>query len=250
MSTGKRILWGGLGWVLAGPIGAIIGFSLASLSDDRQPGAGYRSQFGIGRDSPKYPRTKPGDFAVSLLVLFAHVMKADKKMLKSELEYIKQFLNGNFGAENSRDLMVMFRDILKQDYSIPTICRQVKRHMDHPSRLELVHVLFGLSQADGEIHPLEVEEIRKISNYLGVSQADYDSIKAMFLTDATTSYTVLEVSPQASDQEIKRAYRRMAGKFHPDKVHHLGEDFQELAEEKFKAINQAYQEIKGERKFT
>ena len=146
--------------------------------------------------------------------------------------------------------MVMFKDILKQDYSIPTICRQVQRHMDHPSRLELVHVLFGLSRADGEIHPMEIEEIRKISNYLGISHADYDSIKAMFIKDASSAYKVLEVSPQASDQEIKKAYRRMAGKFHPDKVHHLGEDFQELAEEKFKAINEAYQEIKGERKFT
>ena len=119
--------------------------------------------------------------------------------------------------------------------------------MDHHARMEMIHVLFGLSQADGEIHPLEIDVIRKISGYLGVSSTDFNSIKAMFVKDTTAAYTILEIDSEADNKEIKRAYRKMAGKFHPDKVSHLGKEFQEMAEEKFKAISEAYEQIKDER---
>jgi DnaJ like chaperone protein len=111
----------------------------------------------------------------------------------------------------------------------------------------MIHVLFGLSQSDGEIHPDEIDVIRKISGYLGVSSSDFDSIQAMFVKDTTAAFTILEIDPSANDQEIKRAYRKMAAKFHPDKVSHLGKEFQEMAEEKFKAISEAYEQIKKER---
>ncbi|MFQ6616970.1 MAG: TerB family tellurite resistance protein, partial [Fidelibacterota bacterium] len=194
-------------------------------------------------ETREYPRSRPGDFAVSLLVLFAHVMRADKELLKSELNFVKQFLSEHFGADNARDLMILFRDILKQDYSLPPVCRQIKGHLDHPSRLEMIHVLFGLSQADGNVHPAEVSAIEKISRALGISQDDFESIKAMFVKGMASAYRVLGVDPDASPDEIKRAYRRMASKYHPDKVQHLGEDIQKLAEEKFKAINDAYRRV-------
>ena len=239
-------MWGGLGWVLAGPIGGIIGYAMASMNEERG-GSGLGGMFGLPKSGGDYPQTRAGDFTVSLLVLFGQVMKADKQLLKSELDYVKKFLTTNFGRDNARDLMVLFKDIIKQDYSLPTVCRQVKNHMDHPARLEMIHVLFGLSQSDGEIHPDEIDVIRKISGYLGVSSSDFDSIQAMFVKDTTAAYTILEIDPSASDQEIKRAYRKMAAKFHPDKVSHLGKEFQEMAEEKFKAISEAYEQIKDER---
>jgi DnaJ like chaperone protein len=239
-------MWGGLGWVLAGPIGGIIGYAMASMNEERG-GSGLGGMFGLPKSGGDYPQTRAGDFTVSLLVLFGQVMKADKQLLKSELDYVKKFLTTNFGSDNARDLMVLFKDIIKQDYSLPTVCRQVKNHMDHPARLEMIHVLFGLSQSDGEIHPDEIDVIRKISGYLGVSSSDFDSIQAMFVKDTTAAYTILEIDPSASDQEIKRAYRKMAAKFHPDKVSHLGKEFQEMAEEKFKAISEAYEQIKKER---
>ncbi|MDP7557948.1 MAG: TerB family tellurite resistance protein [Candidatus Marinimicrobia bacterium] len=249
MGISNKIMWGGLGWVLAGPIGGIIGYAMASMNEERG-GSGLGGMFGLPKSGGDYPQTRAGDFTVSLLVLFGQVMKADKQLLKSELDYVKKFLTTNFGRDNARDLMVLFKDIIKQDYSLPTVCRQVKSHMDHPARLEMIHVLFGLSQSDGEIHPDEIDVIRKISGYLGVSSSDFDSIQAMFVKDTTAAYTILEIDPSANDQEIKRAYRKMAAKFHPDKVSHLGKEFQEMAEEKFKAISEAYEQIKKERSIT
>lgn len=243
MGIGSRLLWSGFGWVLGGPIGAIVGYGLATISEERR-GGGF-----LERSPTRYPRTKPGDFAVSLLVLFGYVMKADKQLLKSELEYVKQFLSRNFGVDNAKELMLLFKDILEQDYSLSTVCRQIKSHMDHPSRLEMIHVLFGLSQADQHVHPLEIDAIQKIARYLGVSQEDFESIKAIFVPDSTAAYRILELDPNTSIDEIKRGYRKLANKYHPDKVQHLGDDFQRLAEEKFKAINEAYQKIKKERQF-
>ncbi len=249
MSFGKRLIWGGIGWALGGPIGGIIGYTLASMS--QQTGGDGTTNFGGGFRSHRQPSvTQPGDFAVSLLVLFAMVMKADRQMLKSELEYIKLFLNRQFGSRNANDLLLLFRDIMEQDYPLRDVCLQIKRSMDHPSRLELIHVLFGLSKADGRIHPEEISVIKQIAKYLNINDNDFNSIRAMFVEDTDSAYKILEIAPHVDDLELKRAYRRMANKYHPDKVAHLGTELQKLAEEKFKAVNDAYQKIKAERQIS
>ena len=240
MSVGKKILWGGLGWVLGGPIGAIIGYSLAGFtSQSSNPNYQYSS----------YPQTQPGDFIVSLLVLFGAVMKADKQMLKSELDYIKKFLSKQFSREQVKNFMILFKDITKQDYPLRDVCRQITRSMDHPSRLELIHILFELSQADGRIHPEEIKVIKTICRYLNININDFNSIQAMFVRDTLSDYKILGINKTATDNDIKKAFRTMATKYHPDKVGHLGDELRVLAEEKFKAVNDAYQNIKKERSF-
>jgi DnaJ like chaperone protein len=156
-------------------------------------------------------------------------------------------LKQQFGIHQTRELMTVFKDILEQDYPLRDVCRQIQRSMDHSSRLELVHVLFGLSAADGHTHPDEVRVIQTIANYLNINRNDYESIKAMFAKDEKAAYRILDVSPSVSNDELKRAFRKMANKFHPDKVAHLGVEMQKLAEEKFKAVNDAYQQIKKDR---
>ena len=239
MSFNKKLLWGGLGWVFAGPIGAILGYTYASISNNRS------SQWTTQRT-----QTKHGDFVISVLVLFAKVMKADGQLLKSELDYVKNFLKQQFGTKKTRQLMVVYKDILDQEYPLKDVCRQIQKSMDHPSRLELIHILYGLSASDGHVHPDEVRVIQTIANYLNVNSNDYESIKAMFARDQEASYRVLEISKSADNNEVKRAFRKMANKYHPDKVSHLGKEMQKLAEEKFKAVNDAYQQIKKDRKIS
>ena len=236
MSFNKKLLWGGLGWVFAGPIGAILGYTYASMSDDRS-----------SRWTQPRSQTKHGDFVISVLVLFAKVMKADGQLLRSELDYVKKFLRQQFGVQQTKELMVVFKDILDQEYPLKDVCRQIQRSMDHPSRLELIHILYGLSASDGHVHSDEVRVIQAIANYLNINNNDYESIKAMFARDEEASYRVLEISKSASNAELKRAFRKMANKYHPDKVSHLGKEMQKLAEEKFKAVNDAYQQIKKDR---
>ena len=232
MISGKQILWGTLGWAFGGPIGGILGVIFAGSND-----SSYK----------QIKQSQAGDFMVSLLVLFAKVMKADGKLLKSELDYVKKFLKRNLNQQQSQVFIKMFREMLNQEYSTLEVCRQIQKSMDHPSRLELIHVLFGLSASDGEIHPEEVKVIHTISGYLNISDKDYESIKAIFIKDMNSAYKILEINSDASDSEVKKAYRKMAVKYHPDKVAHLGKEIQNTAEEKFKAVSDAYTEIKKQR---
>ena len=241
MANWAKWLWGGMGWAMFGPIGGIMGYALGSMSENTR--GFHRSYRGYSGGS----HTQAGDFGATMLILFGAVMKADHELKKSELEFVKKFLIQQFNINYAQDRMRLFKEILKQDYPLQDVGLQIKANMDHASRLQMIHILFGLSQADGYVHPLEVKVIHTIANYLGISRVDFESIQAMFYKDTTVAYKILEINPDASNDEDKKAYRKMAAKFHPDKVHHLGEEFQKMAEEKFKSVNDAYQQVKKER---
>ncbi len=231
---------GGLGWAFGGPIGGILGFMFGSMMD----GSGNPlSGFTGGQPG----RTRSGDFNISLLILTAAVMKADGKATRSELEYVKQFLERNYGAVQSKQLIKILGDLLKQDYNVQDVSQQIKNYMDYSSRLMLLQFMFGIALSDGRSHPSEIDLIKNIASYIGITSADFDSIKAMFIKDTNSAYKILEVSPDASNDEIKKAYRDLAKKYHPDKVSHLGEEVKKAAEEKIVKLNAAYDAIKEER---
>ncbi len=234
-SNYAKWIGGGLGWAFGGPIGGIIGFMLGSMFSGGKPG------------QQVYSNTQSGDFNISLLVLTAAVMKADGTVRRSELDYVKQFFASNFGQERAGQYVKMLGELLKQDVSVQEVSAQIGQYMDYSSRMMLLQYLFGIAQSDGKNHPREIDLIQSIAKYMGISQKDYDSIKAMFVKDTGSAYQVLEVSPEASDDEIKKAYRDLAKKHHPDRVAHLGEDVKKAAEEKFTKLNAAYEAVKEER---
>lgn len=226
---------GGLGWAFFGPLGGLLGFVLGSLFEE-------------GNAKPGDPeRTTPAGFTMSLLVLLAAVMKADGKVMKTELDYVKNYLIRSMGAEKATEAVHYLRDILKQDIPVRDIAMQVRQHLDYSSRLQMLHLLFGLSAADKIFHPSEVEMIRNIASYLGISDRDFESIRHMFVPDTDAAYRILGIDRSASDEDVKKAYRKMAVKYHPDKVSYLGEEYQKAAKEKFQKINDAYDAIKKER---
>ena len=126
---------------------------------------------------------------------------------------------------------------------------QIKMMMDHASRLQLLHFLFGIAKADGQVTEIEMREIYTISGYLGISSRDYESIKAMFYSSKENAYKVLEIEKSATVDDIKKAYRKMAKKYHPDRVIHLGKEHQKGAEEKFRQVQEAYEYLQKERGF-
>jgi DnaJ like chaperone protein len=239
MANFTRWIAGGLGWAFFGPIGGILGFVVGSVVDGSQSATGTRRL--------EAGRTTTGDFAVSLLVLIAAVMKADGKVLKSELDFVKKYFVQAFGEGSAGEAIMMLRDILNQDIDVREVSLQIKSRMDYSSRLQMMHLLFGVSLADAKVHPLELEILQKIAGYMAISTKDFDSIKSMFIENTDGAYKILESDPSASNEEIKKAYRKMALKYHPDKVSYLGEDFRKSANEKFQKVNEAYEKIKKER---
>jgi len=237
MKFGKWI-GGGLGWAFGGPIGAILGFVFGSVIDNITVTSSTQHLH--------YP-TQQGDFVASLLVLTAAVMKANGQVVKSELDYVKRTFLQQFSEEETRQHLLVLRDLLKKEIPLHDVCSQIATYMDYSSRLQLLHYLFGISMSDNYAHPKEVSVIETVASYMRISQADYNSIKAMFVKDTDSAYKILEIEPTASDEEVKKAYRKMAIKYHPDKVSHLGPEMQKSANEKFQKVNAAYEEIKKQR---
>ena len=229
---------GGLGWAFGGPLGAIIGFALGSA-------------FGNNSNTEEYigGTTQQRDFNVSLLVLSAAVMKADGSVKKSELDYVKRFFLTNFGQERAEKYILMLREILKQDIQVYEVSQQIGRFMDYSSKLQLIHYLFGIASTDGSTHENEVDVISIIAKYMGISSSDFQSIKAMFVQQVDSAYKILGIDSNATDDEVKKAYREMAKKYHPDKVAYLGEDVRKSAEQKLQEVNEAYEKIKKQRGF-
>lgn len=231
---------GGLGWAFFGPIGGIVGFVVGSMFENGNPIT--------APEAGQATRTTTGGYVMSLLVLVAAVMKADGKVLKSELDYVKAFFVRSFGSASAQEAIKMLRDLLNQTIPVADICHQIQKNMDYSSRLQLLHFLFGIAQADGKVDPVELELIDHIAKTMRITAKDFESIKSMFVANTDAAYKILEVEPSATDEEIKKAYRKMAMKYHPDKVSYLGEDFQKAAHEKFQKVNEAYEQLKKERK--
>ncbi|NSW45164.1 MAG: TerB family tellurite resistance protein [Bacteroidales bacterium] len=235
MKWGKWI-GGGLGWTLFGPIGAIFGFAAGAIIDaDENINTGKKV-------------TTRGDFIASFLVLVAAVMKADGTVKRSELDFVKKILKDLLGNEEAQEALLTLRDILKKDIALENICYQINTHLEYESKLQLIHLLIGIAHADNELVNSEILVIKKIANLLNIPASSFESLicSGSSIEDA---YKILEVSPDASDEEIKKTYRKLALIHHPDKVSYLGEEIQKKAQEKFKKINEAYEMIKKHRGF-
>ncbi|MEL7587395.1 MAG: TerB family tellurite resistance protein [Prolixibacteraceae bacterium] len=231
---------GGLGWAFLGPLGGILGFVVGSMFDE---GATAENQ----PDSSR--KTTTGGYVMSLLVLIAAIMKADGKVMKSELNYVKEFLVRSFGADSARHAVTMLGDLLKQSIPVTDVCHQIRKNMDYSSRLQMLHFLFGVARADEHVSSHEQDLLKHIALSLGIGEKDFGSIKSMFTGNGDAAYKILEIEPTATTEEIKKAYRTMALKYHPDKVAYLGEDIQRAAKEKFQKVSEAYETIKKERNF-
>ena len=226
---------GGLGWVFGGPIGGLLGFALGAVIDNVKVKAIMKTP------------TTAGDFMISLLVLMAAVMKADDKVMRSELDFIKAYLLRNFDEDDAGEAINLLKEILEKPIPLKDVCDQIRSNVDYSSRLQLIHLLFGIALADKLISREEMETIDEIGLRLGIHAAEMKSIKSMFIEETDWAYKVLEIEQSTTNEALKKAYRKMAVKYHPDKVAYLGEDFRKTANEKFQKVNEAYEKIKKER---
>lgn len=225
------------------------------------------------------------DLNAALMVLIAAVMKADGNVRRSELDYVKRFLLANYGEERGKEMLKILQQLVDQPIPIDEVCLQIKVNTDYATRYHMFDFLFGIGGADNEFHPLEVGVLRRIARALGISAGDYTSIYERHVGSSAGSgysyesngrsyrggssygnggygggrsrssadtyskdpYRVLGIDSSATDDEVKKAYRRMAMKYHPDRVAGMGEEMQRNAAEQMKEINEAYEVIKARR---
>ena len=240
MGLAKWIV-GALGWATFGPIGGILGYYFTSkIEKMAEESAVY------GGEENRWNQGQRNSFLMSLIVLSAAVIKADGKTTSQELATLREFFNRNFGPQAGEQAEEIVKDLVKKDINVYEVCVQIRSSMDYSQRLQLYHFLVDLAACDG-LHPSEIDLLEVIASYLGLAKSDADSILTMFRPNNDSNYKILGIEPSATDEEVKKAYRKMAIMYHPDKVATLGEDVQKAAEEKFKAISQAYEAICKER---
>ena len=253
----------GLGFLVSGsPLGAAIGFLLGYVVDRLE---GTMVNYSTKAGNQAY-YSQSSDFSMSLVMLTGAVMQADGKVMRSELDYVKSFFVKHFGEEQSIEMVKMLKEVLQHAIDTREVAMQMRSRMAHPSRLQLLHFLFGIANADNSISPEELRLLHQIARFMGISQMDFQSVRAMFgfqygrqsaggggsrqytqqerQNNIGRAYEILEVSESATASEIKNAYRKMAKKHHPDRVASMGERFQQDAKEKFQKIQEAYEQIK------
>ena len=254
MSSFTKWLFAGLGWAVGGPIGAILGYFLGksiSGSSDRV----YTDTSSQWHRGPYRNTGTQQDINAALMVLIAAVMKADGEVKRSELDYVKRFLLKNYGEARGKEVLQVLKQMVEQDIPVDQVCAQIKVNTDYSTRYHMVDFLFGIGGADGEFHQSELSMLRLIAQYLGISQYDYTSIHERHVGHSSNQafghsnnqkdpYKVLGITEVATDDEVRRAYRRMAMKYHPDRVAGMSEELQRNAAEQMKEINTAYDKIK------
>ena len=245
---------GFLGWVSWGPIGALLGFLAGSAVDtflqfSRQLTGGEQPETGTQRSGNRgYSASeRRNSFMVSLLVLSSAVIRADGRTHPKELDTVRDFVRLNFGEEAVSEAMRILDGLNAQQVNIYSVGSQIAANMNYSQRLQLFHYLTQISVADNDFQPSEKSVLEAIAGAIRLSSADAASILAMYHKDTDSAYSVLEISPDATNEEVKTAYRRMAMKNHPDKVSTLGPEVQKAAEERFRKIQEAYETIKKER---
>lgn len=274
MAAGKWI-GGVLGFITAGPLGALAGFALGSLFDhgldavNQSEGpygnegkgyanSGYSSEYSSnGYSSGQSEEGQRNSFMFSLLVLASYIIKADGKVMHSEMEVVRRFLLQNFGpaavSQGEEVLLRLFEQQKRIGWEqyrsvIQDSCRQIRSNMLYEQRLQLLNFLVIIAQADGSVPPVEEAALKEVAIHMGLSAEDVDQMLNLRSGASSTSslddaYRVLGIQPTATNDEVKAAYRKMALKHHPDKVSALGEDVRKAAEKKFQEINDAKDRI-------
>lgn len=269
MALGKWI-GSALGWILSGGnvLGAIAGYCIGSLLSDATStaerengfngnGNTFRNDYSDTQFNQRPFEEDRNSFLFSMLVLSSYIIKADGKIMHSEMNCVRNFLHNNFGEQAVRqgeDILLKLFEMQKQQgattfkETIRKSCVEISFHMNIGQRLQLLDYLIIIAKVDGTVSPEEVYALKEVATYLGLSAQDVDSMLNMEASSnqqigLDEAYKILGISPNATNDEVKAAYRKMALKHHPDRVSSLGDDIREAAEKKFQEINNAKERI-------
>lgn len=249
-----------MGFVAMGPLGALAGYAIGSLFDNANEAQNsQRDAYGnplndgpYGSDSYYGQRNS---FLFSMLVMASYIIRADGKIMHSEMEFVRRFLRNNFGdtavGEGEQILMNLFEQRKQMDQTNPLAFKntinecgaQIASNMSYEERLQLLSFLAQIAKSDGNVCKEEIDALKEVALAMGLSLKEVDSMLNLRGSSLEEAYKVLEIDPSATDEEVRAAYRKLALKHHPDRVATLGEDIRKAAEEKFQDINNAKERI-------
>ena len=267
MSWWGKALGGAFGFLLGGPLGALLGAALGHHLDQKAA-AGLLG--GAGLDIGSQQRVQAVFFMATFSVM-GHVAKADGRVSEDEIETARAVMTRlGLNPELRRAAMRLFSQGKQADFPLDEVLQQFKRECQRRRTLLQLFMEFLLmaAYADGVMHTAERRLLLHVNSQLGFSAVEFERLETMVragrhfeqgrraqaqgarvpLADA---YAVLNVSPQASDEQIKKAYRRLLSQHHPDKLVAKGlpEEMMKLASGRTHQIRSAYEAIREKRGF-
>lgn len=195
------------------------------------------------------------DFQSALLSLIAYMMKADGHARKVELEFVRPQLIRIFGEDRARYALLQLRELLKNNIDFYQVTQVINRSLDEQSKCTILSILYGIAMADGVLSNEEWQMLLRITEYIGLNRRDLETIRMMYGNEGGSSssynpdetnespYKIIGVNENATNEEVKRAYRNLVKKFHPDMQSDLSKEAQEDAQKRFVKIQQAYEKI-------
>ncbi len=253
MGFGKWI--GGIvGFMAMGPLGALAGYAIGSLFEKTSAAGGAYGEGSYGDNATGYMGQR-NSFLFSMLVMASYIIRADGRIMHSEMEFVRRFLRTNFGesavSEGEQILLNLFEQRKQMERTNPMAFRntihecgaQIAANLTVEERLQMLDFLAKIAQSDGNVCQAEIEALKEVALSMGLSDKEVESILNLGGNSLEDAYKVLEVSPEATDAEVRAAYRRLALKHHPDKVATLGEDIRKAAEKKLQEINDAKERV-------
>jgi len=249
-----KAIGAGMGFMVGGPIGAILGGVIGHTFDvEKEQRRRYFEQPGESWPQVEQEFDRQYLFYVSLASLSAKMAKADGVVTSDEIRAFDQFLRMDLrlGVDERKEIAKIFNEAKNSPEEAAAIARQFKALIgfQHEVLHMMIQLLFKIAMADGHMHKEEESFIQQIAAIFGIPPSELNHIRALYIKQTDGDYQILGIERNASDAELKKAYRKLVQEYHPDKMQAKGvpEDFMKIAHEKMSEINRAYDNICKER---
>jgi DnaJ like chaperone protein len=267
MSWWGKIFGGAFGFALGGPLGALLGAALGHRFDK-----GYERFMLEGTDTQADVERIQSAFFTATFSVMGHLAKSDGRVSEAEIQLAQNIMSQmQLNTEQRRAAMNLFNQGKSEDFRLDEVLQQFKQECQRRRNLiqMFIEILIATILADGVAHQAERNKLHYIGKHLGFSPFIIDQLikmvqaqqefayrqgrpdKAPSQSTLKAAYHVLGVEENASDAEVKKAYRRLMNQHHPDKLVAKGlpEEMMKLATEKTQEIISAYEQIRTVRNF-
>ncbi len=261
MNWWGKLVGGAFGFMLGGPIGAILGAALGHQFDHGLGGIMKDESFGAGATE----RIQAVFFTATFSIM-GYLAKADGRVSEQEIHVARQIMQQmRLSDEQKKAAMRLFNEGKQADFPFDDVIDQFRQECGRRTNLVqmFLEIMISTAMADGVLDQRERELLYKVSEHLHFPRAIFERLLSMVQgqqhyaggAQGTTTvtladaYAVLGIDKNASDGEVKKAYRRLMNQHHPDKLVSKGlpEEMITIAKEKTQEIKSAYEDVKKSR---
>jgi len=249
-----KIALGSLGMMFGGPLGAVLGAALGHHLIDKQQAAAERQFRQIPGPAFDAMAAQQAAYFVCILSMLGKIAKADGVVTQDELAVVDRFIRSlRVSGDEKAFARRVFNEAKSSSYTLEDFASQFyQMSKAQPAvLLSFLDVLFQVAAADGVLHPAEEQALNTVKDIFRLSDTQFDSIRARYFQDDDKYYHMLNCTPQSTDEEIKKSYKKLVKEFHPDTIIAKGlpDEFIEFATRRFQEIQEAYGQIRKTRGF-